>query len=1013
MAEHAIGSYWRRWDLQVHSPASHVQRYGSGEAAWERYLSDLESLAPDIVVLAINDYLTIEGYKRVVDAREKGRLQNIETVFPCVELRLARLAGADKLTRINYHVLFSDRLDIRTIESQFMNQLSGRAQLTPEAQALDVDWKGFITEETLEELGRAIKTSTPSPAREGLTETDYVLGANNINFEPGALNELLETGSGISGNYVTAVGRSEWEEMRWNDHSIAEKKTIINSVACVFTAAQDAASFERAREHLLREGVNGVLLDCSDAHDFSDSGDKDRIGNCLLWVKANPSFSGLLAALHDYDSRVHVGLEPPVFERMRRRPRCFMQAVRFERTAQSGSDERWFEDQELELNPELVAIIGNRGMGKSALLDCIAFAARSEYPVEKTSFLSKFRRSNDGKAADYVIRLSWQGGDPSVACLADDQDRNAAPLATHLPQDFIDQLCNELGDEFAKELERAVFSHVREDERLGVGSLGELIELRSHATGVALEGLRVQLHDVDVAVADLEREARPERAQELEHRLEELRQQVRGLWQNRVSYPSLPDAGDDHGDALEALKAEYREGSAELSRQKARRTVVRSLIEAAKRVESQVVLAEQRMQEVERSSADDLEALGLRWEDLLSVTTDLSSLTDLTQSLTTEKEALDQLLDPEDDDSLVRRVGELKTSLSQATEAMSKPKQQFEADIRAHKELRDELRRIIGARGDPDSIRGVQAGLGFVATELDSELGRLSAKRVEITRQVFEQLRQRVKIYEDLYGPVQAFVDAYESQADLAVLFEARLEEEALEESVLSHILHNKKGSYHGTKEGRDRLSRLVAGCDFDSWDSVSTLLDRFLNSLQFDLREGFSGERRYVHDQLRDGDPTALYDYVYGLEFLRPRYRITLNGKPLSDLSPGEKGALLLVFYLLVDMSDAPLLIDQPEENLDNQTVFAVLRPFIREARARRQVILVTHNPNIAVAAGADQVIYCEIDKRAGSKVSYECGALEDPRIRRRIVDVLEGTMPAFETRRDRYTLTGADTSL
>ena len=111
--------------------------------------------------------------------------------------------------------------------------------------------------------------------------------------------------------------------------------------------------------------------------------------------------------------------------------------------------------------------------------------------------------------------------------------------------------------------------------------------------------------------------------------------------------------------------------------------------------------------------------------------------------------------------------------------------------------------------------------------------------------------------------------------------------------------------------------------------------------------------------------------------------------------LSPGEKGALLLVFYLLVDRSDCPLLIDQPEENLYNQSVFKVLVPFIREARRRRQIFLVTHNPNIAVVAGAEQVIFCQMDKRDGSRLSYVSGALENPQMNQHALDVLEGTRP------------------
>ncbi len=92
------------------------------------------------------------------------------------------------------------------------------------------------------------------------------------------------------------------------------------------------------------------------------------------------------------------------------------------------------------------------------------------------------------------------------------------------------------------------------------------------------------------------------------------------------------------------------------------------------------------------------------------------------------------------------------------------------------------------------------------------------------------------------------------------------------------------------------------------------------------------------------------LYDFVYSLGFLSPVYNLQWDGKTLEQLSPGERGNLLLIFYLLVDRDDIPLVIDQPEENLNNQTVYKTLVPCIKDAKQRRQIIMVTHNPNLAV---------------------------------------------------------------
>jgi hypothetical protein len=89
------------------------------------------------------------------------------------------------------------------------------------------------------------------------------------------------------------------------------------------------------------------------------------------------------------------------------------------------------------------------------------------------------------------------------------------------------------------------------------------------------------------------------------------------------------------------------------------------------------------------------------------------------------------------------------------------------------------------------------------------------------------------------------------------------------------------------------------------------------------------------VIEQLRSGvEPVALLDAIFGLSYLVPKYQLKWAGKNIDELSPGERGTLLLIFYLLIDRRDIPLIIDQPEDNLDNQTVYDMLVACLREAR-------------------------------------------------------------------------------
>ena len=135
----------------------------------------------------------------------------------------------------------------------------------------------------------------------------------------------------------------------------------------------------------------------------------------------------------------------------------------------------------------------------------------------------------------------------------------------------------------------------------------------------------------------------------------------------------------------------------------------------------------------------------------------------------------------------------------------------------------------------------------------------------------------------------------------------------------------------------------------------------------------------------------------------MNTNYQLSLGDRKLKELSPGERGIVLLIFYLTLDKSNYPLIIDQPEDNLDNQSVFVKLVPCIKQAKKNRQIIVVTHNPNIAVACDSEQVIYSEMDKNT-YEIKYISGSIENPIIKGRIVDILEGTKPAFDLRKSKY---------
>ena len=119
---------------------------------------------------------------------------------------------------------------------------------------------------------------------------------------------------------------------------------------------------------------------------------------------------------------------------------------------------------------------------------------------------------------------------------------------------------------------------------------------------------------------------------------------------------------------------------------------------------------------------------------------------------------------------------------------------------------------------------------------------------------------------------------------------------------------------------------------------------------------------------------------------------------KDASSLSTGQKCTTILPILLME--SERPLLIDQPEDNLDNAFVFETIVQGIREVQGRRQLIFVTHNPNIPVLGDAARVFALQSTGRAARVAN--AGTVDD--VAREIMTILEGGRAAFEARRKRY---------
>lgn len=176
-------------------------------------------------------------------------------------------------------------------------------------------------------------------------------------------------------------------------------------------------------------------------------------------------------------------------------------------------------------------------------------------------------------------------------------------------------------------------------------------------------------------------------------------------------------------------------------------------------------------------------------------------------------------------------------------------------------------------------------------------------------------------------------------------------------------------------------------GVDVFKRDEANTILERLA-----DPPVKFALERATLHDLPRLQVSRAISDGKGG-----QRYII----RDFAKLSLGQKQSVLLALMLSSD-SDKPLIIDQPEDNLDGEFIYTTLVPVLRRAKERRQVIIVTHNPNVAVLGDAELIVVMKAMNDRGEIVAR--GSIDSPDTRDVACAILEGAREAFLRRAKIY---------
>ena len=743
-----------------------------------------------------------------------------------------------------------------------------------------------------------------------------------------------------------------------------------------------------------------------------DSNPTDR----ACWIKADPTFKGLLQIINEPEDRVFIGVIPPKLERVRNNKTFFISEIRIGKTDASATSEVWF-DCGLPLNHDMIAIIGNKGCGKSALADVMALAGDTAQ-CNDFSFLNKKKFRAKKLAENFQVTVHWEDGTEIEHNLQEDPDPNKPESVKYIPQTYLETVCTETsvgeGSAFQHELRKVIFSHITEAQRLGRDTLEELITYKTEEIQTELARHKVELSQNNINIAALEQKATEGFRRQIEEAAAEKRKELQAHETNKPAEVAKPE------NLSEEQKAAYEKIGRDLETQNASQQSLRKQIEDAqkrlKMVAEQATLAvklEAKLTNIEtdvatqvKQSASQFEALGLDGAKIIKLTIDRAPLTAKKAAISAEKVKVDASLNPELPKSLIVQENAVKEKIAALKNQLDAPSKRYQNYLQELQAWQDRKQQIEGAPDTAGTLRYFEAQLVFLKDELPKQIAGAKEDRCERALAIFKCIAAIRDVYAELFAPVQKLIEeSVIIKEGFRLTFASSIIQRGFAREFFDrYISQGVNGSFCGKETGEQRLATLLEDVDFNEADQAIGFVERILEHLQADFRSSKKYQMQVV-DQLRKHASVAdLYDYLWSFGYIIPEYSLKLDGKDLTQLSPGERGALLLVFYLLVDKSDKPIIVDQPEENLDNQTVYHLLIPVIRTVKHRRQIIMVTHNPNIAVVCDAEQIIHASIDRQNGNRITYTSGSIENPIINKHVLDVLEGTRPAFDNRDAKY---------
>ena len=666
----------------------------------------------------------------------------------------------------------------------------------------------------------------------------------------------------------------------------------------------------------------------------------------------------------------------------------------------------WVGTTEIPFNSGLVTIIGARGSGKTALAemiatgcDCVPTTVGSSDDMHNSSFLARaYCHLGAGR-----VHLIW-GNDDTVARYLDGRDSGdpaSFPRARYLSQQFVEDLCSAHGptDGLIEEIERVIFEAHPHESRDGALDFSELREQRT------IRFRQARAREVDTIL---------QISQRISEELE--KERLAGLLAQQVAQKEKQ---------IEDYKADLG------------RLVIKGSDDQLRRHEELQVVAQALSKKVEAYKEQRRAFEGLQ-DEVGNMRTALAPEM-LRQS---QARHLGSGLSVEQwEEFLLDYKGPVDQSLAdyiawadkQITELVGSPPEEqsngkpfiaHDADLSDVKlaTLYAEIERIEGLLNADKLVRDQYSALSRRITQETTTLQTLQARledangaaerrrtlqqeRDAAYERVFNAIIEEEHALAELYAPIRKRLEVAGGTLNKLRFSVFRLADTGTwaayaEENLLDRRL---EGPFRGRgaliKKAETELKSIL---ETGAAKEVTKAMSEFISAYQNDILI-HAPVPREQHEAFRSW-LGRFAEWLFSTDHIIVRYGITYDSVEIEKLSPGTRGMVLLLLYLaLDDADDRPLIIDQPEENLDPQSVFDELVPLFAAAKGKRQVFMVTHNANLVINTDADQIIIADASPSSDSELpllTYQAGGLDNAMIRKTVCDILEGGEFAFRER-------------